>query len=48
MLECGFLSRFWAWIFGLWHVAFSEARRQGFSLGAPPSSRPSSVKVFSQ
>ena len=43
MLECGFESLLGLEFLGLWHVAFSEARRQGFSPGTPVSSPSSSV-----
>ena len=34
------------WNFGFWNVAFSEARRQGFSSGTPVSSLPLSLNGF--
>ena len=43
MLKCGFESRLGLGFFWLQCVAFSEARRQGFSPGTPVSSTPSSV-----
>ena len=38
----------WGWNFRLFYVAFSEARRQGFSPGTPVFFPPSSGNGFSQ
>ena len=44
MLNCAGLSLAWGLnLRALVHVAFSEARCQGFSLGTPASSPPSTV-----
>ena len=43
MLLRGFESRLGLEFSGLWYVAFSETRRQGFSPGTPVSSPPSSI-----
>ena len=47
MLECGFKSQLGLEFLGFSNVAFSEARRQGFSLDTPIFSLPSSVNGFS-
>ena len=40
---CEWLAHWGLGVCGLWHVAFSEARRRGFSAGTPASSLPTSV-----